>query len=89
MSFDNLLGFVSQSNRTGYEMAIEAAIEDVAFARAIEEGEATELVQRKEVFKLLEGNKNLLDRIRETIEHIEKTQNLQDTANLKKLNAGT
>ena len=70
-------------------MAIEAAIEDVAFARAIEEGEATELVQRKEVFKLLEGNKNLLDRIRETIEHIEKTQNLQDIANLKKLNAGT
>ncbi len=34
--------------------AIEDAIEDVAFVRAIEEGEATELVQRKEVFKLLE-----------------------------------
>lgn len=35
--------------------AIEDAIEDVAFARAIEEGESTELVQREEVFKLLEG----------------------------------
>lgn len=35
--------------------AIEDAIEDVAFARAIEEGESTELVQREEIFKLLEG----------------------------------
>lgn len=35
--------------------AIEDALEDVAFARAIEEGESTELVQREEVFKLLEG----------------------------------
>ncbi|MDP2683309.1 MAG: hypothetical protein Q8P28_11040 [Deltaproteobacteria bacterium] len=34
--------------------AIEDAIEDVAFVRAIEEGETTELVQRKEVFKLFE-----------------------------------
>ena len=35
--------------------AIEDALEDVAFARAIEEGESTELVQREEVFKLFEG----------------------------------
>lgn len=35
--------------------AIEDAIEDVALAHAIEEGEETELVQREEVFKLLEG----------------------------------
>lgn len=35
--------------------AIEDALEDVAFARAIEEGENTELVQREEVFKLFEG----------------------------------
>lgn len=34
--------------------AIEDALEDVAFVRAIEEGETTELVQRKEVFKLFE-----------------------------------
>jgi ribosomal protein L12E/L44/L45/RPP1/RPP2 len=31
------------------------AIEDVAFARAIEEGESTELVEREEIFKLFEG----------------------------------
>ena len=30
-------------------------------------------------------NKNLLDRIRETILHIENAQKLQDIANLKKL----
>ena len=35
--------------------AIEDAIEDVAFARAIEEGESTELVEREEIFKLFEG----------------------------------
>lgn len=35
--------------------AIEDALEDVALARAIEEGAGTELVQREEVFKLLEG----------------------------------
>lgn len=34
--------------------AIEDALEDVALARAIEEGEGTELVQREEVFRLLE-----------------------------------
>ena len=35
--------------------AIEEAIEDVAFIRAIKEGESTKLVNRKEVFKLLES----------------------------------
>jgi hypothetical protein len=34
---------------------IEEAIEDVALVHAIEEGESTELVQREEIFKLLEG----------------------------------
>ena len=34
--------------------AIEDAIEDVAFARAIEEGESTNLVTREEIFKLFE-----------------------------------
>ncbi len=35
--------------------AIEDAIEDAAFARAIEEGESTELVEREEIFKLFKG----------------------------------
>ena len=35
--------------------AIEDAIEDVAFARAIEEGESTELVEREEIFKVFQG----------------------------------
>ena len=35
--------------------AIEDALEDVAFVRAIEEGESAEFVQRQEIFKLLEG----------------------------------
>lgn len=33
-------------------------------------------------------NKNLLDRIKEVIEHVEKAQNLQDISNLKKLKGG-
>ncbi|OGL42248.1 MAG: hypothetical protein A2161_06820 [Candidatus Schekmanbacteria bacterium RBG_13_48_7] len=33
---------------------IEEALEDVALARAIEEGERTNVVNRNEVFKLLE-----------------------------------
>ena len=32
------------------------ALEDIALARAIEEGEQSELVSRDEVFKALEGN---------------------------------
>lgn len=35
--------------------AVERAIEDIAFARAIEEGDKTELIERDEVFALLEG----------------------------------
>jgi hypothetical protein len=35
---------------------VEEALEDIALARAIEEGEQTELVSRDEVFKALEGN---------------------------------
>jgi hypothetical protein len=34
---------------------LEEVLEDVALARAIEEGESTEKVSRGEVFKLLEG----------------------------------
>lgn len=34
-------------------------------------------------------NKDLLDRIREAIEYIEKTQNLHDITNLKKLKGGS
>ena len=33
-------------------------------------------------------NRNLLDRIRETVEYIEKAQKLPDIANLKKLKGG-
>lgn len=35
--------------------AVERAIEDIAFARAIEEGDRTELIERDEVFDILEG----------------------------------
>jgi hypothetical protein len=35
--------------------AVEQALEDVALMRAIEEGEATELIEREEVFGILEG----------------------------------
>jgi len=35
------------------------------------------------------NNKNLLNRIRETIEYIEKAQKLQDIADLKKLKGGS
>jgi hypothetical protein len=34
---------------------VEEALEDVALARAIEEGESTELIERAEVFGILEG----------------------------------
>lgn len=34
---------------------IEEVLEDVALARAIEEGESTDIVNRDEVFKLLQG----------------------------------
>ena len=35
--------------------AIAQALEDMALARAIEEGESSELIGREEVFNLLEG----------------------------------
>ena len=34
--------------------AIERALEDIAFTRAIEEGDRTELIDRDEVFAILE-----------------------------------
>lgn len=34
---------------------VEEALEDVALARAIEEGESTELIERAEVFDILES----------------------------------
>jgi hypothetical protein len=34
--------------------AIEQALEEIAFARAIEEGDRTELIERDEVFAILE-----------------------------------
>jgi hypothetical protein len=36
---------------------IEEALEDIAFARAIEAGQRTEEASRKEVFSLLEGGR--------------------------------
>jgi len=38
-----------------FQEAIETALEDIALARAIKEGEKTKPVQRGEVFKILEG----------------------------------
>ncbi len=35
--------------------AVERALEDIAFARAIAEGDRTELIERDEVFGILEG----------------------------------
>ncbi|MGH9427845.1 MAG: hypothetical protein ACRD2L_16280 [Terriglobia bacterium] len=35
--------------------AVEEAFEDIAFARAIEEGASTEIIGREEVFDILEG----------------------------------
>jgi hypothetical protein len=34
--------------------AIERALEEIAFARAIEEGDRTEMIERDEVFAILE-----------------------------------
>jgi hypothetical protein len=46
---------VLEERRDLLHQAVEEALEDVALARAIEEGESTELIAREEVFKLLEG----------------------------------
>ena len=35
---------------------VQEALEDIALARAIEAGATTELIEREEVFALLEGN---------------------------------
>jgi hypothetical protein len=44
---------VLEERRDLLHQAVEEALEDVALARAIEEGESTELIAREEVFKLL------------------------------------
>jgi hypothetical protein len=36
--------------------AIETALEDIAFCRAIKEGEKTQPISKSYVFKILEGN---------------------------------
>jgi hypothetical protein len=38
-----------------FHEAIEMALEDIALARAIKEGEKTKTVRREEVFEILEG----------------------------------
>jgi hypothetical protein len=38
-----------------FHEAIEVALEDIALARAIKEGEKTRPVRREEVFRILEG----------------------------------
>jgi DNA polymerase III alpha subunit len=45
---------VLQERRDLLYEAVEEAIEDIALARAIQEGENAELVERDEVFKLFE-----------------------------------
>ena len=49
-----LIEFLQERQDLLYD-AIERAIEDIAFARAIEEGDRTELIERDEVFAILEG----------------------------------
>ena len=44
---------VLEERREWINEAVEEAFEDVALARAIEEGERTELIEREDVFKLL------------------------------------
>jgi hypothetical protein len=46
---------VLEERRDLLHQIVEEAIEDVALVRAIEEGESTELIERTEVFNLLEG----------------------------------
>jgi hypothetical protein len=46
---------VLEERRELLRSLIEEALEDVAFARAIEEGETTELINRSEVLEILEG----------------------------------
>jgi hypothetical protein len=44
---------VLEERREWLHEAVEEALEDVALARAMEESESTELIEREEVFKLL------------------------------------
>lgn len=46
---------VMQERRDLIQDVLEAALEDIALARAIEEGQAGAAASRKEVFQLLEG----------------------------------
>jgi hypothetical protein len=46
---------VLEERRELLRSLIEEALEDVAFARAIEEGETTELINPSEVLEILEG----------------------------------
>ncbi len=47
---------VLETRRDLMQEIVEQAIEDFAFARAIEEGMKTEKASRSEVFEILEGN---------------------------------
>ena len=44
-----------EERRELLQEVVEDALEDVALVRAIEEGRSTELIEREEVFNLLEG----------------------------------
>ena len=46
---------VLEERRDLFLDAVEEALEDLALVRAIEEGEGSDLIEREEVFKLLEG----------------------------------
>lgn len=48
---------VFEERREFVKEIIEEAIEDIALARAIDEGVSTEMVDRDAVFKVLESNK--------------------------------
>ena len=45
-----------QENREEFTELLSEIIEDMALTKAIEEGEETELVERKTIFKLLNNN---------------------------------
>ena len=44
-----------EERRELLQEVVEDALEDVALVRAIEEGGSTELIEREEIFNLLEG----------------------------------
>ena len=49
-----LLEVLQERGDLFYDLVVEA-IEDVAMVRAIREGEGTEVVEREEVYRVLEG----------------------------------